>query len=223
MRAAAYRLQFPVVQTAIIEMYNPWSRSTITLFGLLHQADADYFRQMEAQVNRLTGRGITVLQENFTVDQSSFSEEVLKQWYEVLAMPELQNGQSGQMHHFLPANTEPCDLALSGDTRKTRKVMQVILDAANDTEHKKTRARKVFDALVLQWLAGPMEFLSVTYRFLIGDRNRYVLGVVAERQAAKPQDMGIVFGAAHINGIMRGLRRMGYQQRQIRWLTAHTL
>lgn len=223
MRTVAYRLRFPVVQTAVIEMYNPSTDVAITLFGMLHQADAGYFRRMEDKVNALTDGGTTVLQEAFTVDTASVNPDILARWNDILSQPELQNGYGGQIYHFSPRNTEPCDLPLSGDTRQTRKILRMLMESTQDAEKPQTQARKLLNALILEWLSPAMEFFLSTYHFLVRDRNNHVLSVVDARQAEKPQDMGIVFGAAHMNGFVRGLRRRGYKTRNIEWLTAHTI
>ena len=220
MRAVAIRLKFPRVQTAVIEMKHSTTGHTATLVAMCHQSTQEYFALMRAEVELLLERGTTVFSEAAQIDKDGICTESADAMRKAMNKDTFDNGLTSQDREFQLSGLVDCDAPFEGSERTLAEVSRVMNSMAKHAGVPHGRADEVFTVLVQCWVAPLLNRLTPVGRAIVGNRDKHVVRTVQKSFAEQPKDFGIVYGAMHMNGIMRGLKRMGYRRVGIRWVTA---
>jgi uncharacterized protein YbaP (TraB family) len=238
-RRRALRIRRREVATVVRVFEEPSSGRLLHLVGTMHLGDAAYYEALSALLADLEAAGAAVHYERILeADEADVTDEERAQ---------LEGVESSGYPVGLDAFVDALGLELQGErlalpaSARNVDVSDVDLLRALGTERYRrlvARPDVAIDQRAAQ-LARPMFRLLLKHgrkldrlralsarhrsvsRFMIGERNRVALA--EGLRALQDNDVALVWGTAHLPGMARELRRLGYRLRAERWLTVCVL
>jgi hypothetical protein len=233
-RRRALRLRRRDVETVVRVFEAPGTGRRLTLVATMHLGDGAYYDALSALLADLAAAGAAVHYErirraddaDLTADERARLESIGGSGYPVglAAFVDALGLELQGERLVLPAGARNVDVtdvellrALGWDRyRRLVEPPTVTID-----ERAAPLARPAFRFLLKHGRTiDRFRALSAANRqatrFMIGDRNRFALAEAL--QASATHDVALVWGAAHLPGLARGLRRHGYRLHAERWL-----
>jgi hypothetical protein len=235
------------LQTAIIELRNRASGHRVTLIAVIHVASRDYYEGIQSLIDAHESAGGAVLYEGL----GSLSEAEIaalppreRAVYRTLApLHELYGafarsldlvfqGDAIRYDRLRWVNADiPLRELLHRWAESGAPLLPLGEAGANGFTMSKGRLSRGLSALtllqtplmltLLNRLHGRIPMLGRLRELLLSDRNRAALDAL--ESAAPGRDALVLYGAAHIDGLVDGLERRGYVAEDPRWLTAFTV
>lgn len=237
-RRQGRELQFPV-----IEYLHPESQRRVALIGVMHFADADYYRRIGQLITSLPDRhilfeGVGRITEEETVAFSDAERTIATRFERVFAfVDDLKNllGLTAQRDGlaYKPSwfNT---DMPLCSIVKKLAHDESKFLSHLDRVEELR-KEDKDGTALrnTMNWILGMMPTVSFlsgivrwfskdmrnTMHLILEERNEIAVKAILEH--AKTHDVAAIWGAQHLIGMEKLLKHAGYCEDERLWLTAY--
>ncbi len=234
-----------VLQTAVVQMRHRQSGRRAVLAGVIHIARPDYYQRLQTLIAEHEQAGGVVLYEGLgslspgEIAELSPPERAiyrtlapLHELYQSLAH-ELGLVFQGEALRYDRENWINADLSLRELVRRWSEAGAAALPLSiagsggvsfppgwlGDTTGAFMLLFTPVLLRLLGGLSGRIPALGRLRELLVSDRNRAALD--AMEATARDRDVLILYGAAHVSGLMEGLARRGYVAERASWATAY--
>jgi len=214
------------LQSPIVTYRQPKTGRQVVVYGMIHLGEDAYYNAVK---NDLAARAdYHVLHEGSAITKATYKKlsRAEREWWhnhwEKVKLKALQLSALGLRLQPLAMprqpHWEPCDLSLKGLIRLS---MAFNVDLINISNFKMNAA------LASLSTAGCLDKLrqlfrpSAEHKAIIMDRDR----IVGDRieQLVPLTDVAVIYGAGHLPGIQKRLKRLGFRRERVQWLTCYRI
>ena len=195
------------MKTRIIELFNSRTRKTITLFGVNHIGSYDYYVNIKKWIEIIEKRDNSIiLYEGVGSDESSDneSESITKLYNLVVKKCNISNQSDAIPSKSNWINTDLPYYLIKDNMRNEIDNIKHAVELLQD-EEKTKHFRKIFLAMIkFRLMPEHNNFSMLELR-----NNHLVLETI--KYAQKFDNIGIIYGDAHLDGCVKQFKQLGYE------------
>ena len=242
------RIKNREVQTATDYYYNPSTKRSVTIIGVVHQAERRYFRHIQELLNKFSYEGNRIVYEGFRKmklrheGRLGENERVIfgalrgrtfpREWSEVMPIAcqkdELVyrknwiNGAMSELDFIRLMAVRDCHISISKTKFSKAESLQKTIYKSDIRSIVNNGFKNVVARCAWERLTTHFFRRKRMWNEIILD-HRNVIAVCAIARNLKSSDVVTIWGAAHLRGIGEHLKDMGVRKNRRTWLDAYRI